>query len=266
MDKLLFGRPGLHLVRSGSLPLHRQLRNDLRRAIRDGSLRPGSAIPSEADLGAAYNVSRGTVRQALAALRAEGLIAGGRGAQPVVVRAAQLTQPFTELLSFSAWARALGKTPSGRVIEFVRRPADEATAAALDVAPGTPVDWLVRVRLADGLALMIERTAFVADVGALVADLDLARESIYAALAALDVVFARAHQSIDALAAPALDARLLGIRAGAPLLRVRRRTLSPAGRPLEWSDDRYRPDLVGLTIDNSAKRPVVTRRLAAGEG
>lgn len=250
-------------MRNGPLPLHHQLRDDLRGAILDGSLPPGRAIPSEAELGGVYEVSRGTVRQALAALRDEGFIAGGRGAQPVVVRAPQLAQPFTELLSFSAWARALGKTPSGRVVEFGARPADGTIAEALGIAPGTPVHRLVRVRLADGVALMIERTSFAADVGALVADLDLAHDSIYAALAERGVVFARAHQSIDALAAPAGDARLLGIRAGGPLLRVRRRTVSPVGRPLEWSDDRYQPDLVSLTIDNSAKQPAVARRLAA---
>lgn len=246
------------------VPLHQHLADELRRAVKDGSLRPGRPLPSEAELAAGYRVSRGTVRQALAALRAEGLIVGGRGAKPVVVREPQLAQPFSELLSFSAWARSLGRTPSGRVVSSVASPADRATAEALGVAAGTRLHHLVRVRLADHEPLMIERTWFAPGVGELVAALDLEHDSIYAALGRHDVVFAAARQSVDAVAAGRVDARLLGVRPGTPLLRIRRRTLSPSGKPLEWSDDRYRADLVSLTIENSARLPAVARRLAMG--
>ncbi len=264
MDKFADLRHGLSLVGDPAMPLHRRLADALRRAIRDGALAPGEAVPSESELTAAYGVSRGTVRQALAALRAEGLIVGGRGAKPVVVREPQLAQPFTELLSFSAWARSLGRTPTGRVVSFAPEPADGVTADALGVEPATPLWHLVRVRLADGVPLMIERTSFAPDIGELVAGVDLERESIYATLARHEVVFAGARQSVDAVPAGRTDARLLTVRPAVPLLRVRRRTLSPSGHPLEWSDDRYRADLVTLTIENSARLPAVARRLAMG--
>lgn len=247
-------------------PLHRRVADELRRAVRDGALAPGKPFPSEADLAGAYRVSRGTVRQAVAALRSEGLIVGGRGAKPVVVREPQLAQPFSELLSFSAWARSLGRTPAGRVASFETRPVDPVAADALGVEPGSALRHLVRVRLADGVPLMVERTWFAAGVGELVAALDLEHESIYEALERQEIVFAAARQSVDAVAAGRADARLLGVRARSPLLRIRRRTLSPSGRPLEWSDDRYRADLVSLTIENSARQPAVARRLAMGGG
>jgi GntR family transcriptional regulator len=47
------------------------------------------------------------------------------------------------------------------------------------------------------------------------------------------------------------DAELLGIPLGAPLLRERRRATSADDTPLEYGDDRYRPDRVTFTIDNS---------------
>lgn len=266
MNKLSGRERTLRVLGEGATPLHRRLADELRRAIRDGALAAGEAVPSEAELSAAYGVSRGTVRQALAALRAESLIVGGRGAKPVVVRGLQLAQPFSELLSFSAWARSLGRTPSGHVISFGLQPADPATAEALGLEPGVPLRHLVRVRLADDVPLMIERTAFAPEVGELVAALDLEHDSIYAALGRRDVVFAAARQSVDAVTAGRLDARLLGVHARTPLLRIRRRTVSPAGRPLEWSDDRYRADLVSLTIENSARLPAVARRLAMGGG
>ena len=48
---------------------------------------------------------------------------------------------------------------------------------------------------------------------------------------------------------------------GAPLLRERRRTTDAWGTPVEWSDDRYRSDLVTFTIENAEAhtRPAIGR-------
>src|SRR6266508_1129312 len=186
--------------------------------------------------------------------------------RPPTVRGARLSQPFTELLSFSAWVSSLGRKPSGKVIEFARRPADVETAEALGVPRGEPVFYLVRVRFADEEALMIERTVFPAAVGQLVGGLELDRQSIYAELAEQGVVFDSARQIIDAVGASPVDARLLGVPPRTPLLRVRRHSLSPDGAPLEWSEDRYLSERVVLTIDNSATRPSLSRRLASVGG
>ena len=62
---------------------------------------------------------------------------------------------------------------------------------------------------------------------------------------------------MDAVAADETDADLLDIEVGSPLLRERRRATATDGTPLEYADDRYRPDRVTFTIDN-------TRPSAAG--
>jgi DNA-binding LacI/PurR family transcriptional regulator len=54
--------------------LHSQLLAYLRQRILDGSLAPGARLPSELELAQEYQISRGTVRQALNALVTEGLI------------------------------------------------------------------------------------------------------------------------------------------------------------------------------------------------
>src|SRR5215467_4235383 len=80
------------MVKFMEAPLHERIAADLRARIISGDLAVGGAVPSEAELRQAWQGSRGPVRQALAALRAEGLIAGGRGKSPVVQRQ-QITQP-----------------------------------------------------------------------------------------------------------------------------------------------------------------------------
>lgn len=54
--------------------MYRRLADAIRTGINDGTYPAGSLLPSEANLSAEYGVSRPTVRQALAALRTEGLV------------------------------------------------------------------------------------------------------------------------------------------------------------------------------------------------
>lgn len=244
-------------------PLHARIADELRRRIAVGELRSGDPVPSEHQLRKDYGVSRGTVRQALAALRAEGAIGGGRG-KPPVVRPPTLTQDFAELVSFSAWATALGRRPGQRTAELARRPARPEAIDALGIAEGDLVVELLRVRLLDDEPVMVERTTFVERVGRLLFDFDPDAGSIYAHLRSAGVDLARARQTIDAMGASEQDAQLLGVAAGTPLLRVRRRTTDAAGEPLEWSDDRYRGEAMSFSLDSAvAGSPGVARVEAA---
>lgn len=76
-DGLVETVPGRgRIVRGQPAPALRyeRIAADLAAAIRAGKLRPGDELPSEADLGRRNGVSRGTARQAFAALDAAGLI------------------------------------------------------------------------------------------------------------------------------------------------------------------------------------------------
>ena len=55
-------------------PKYRQIADTLRARIDDGTYPPGSALPSESSLAAEFGVTRPTVRQGLAELRAEGAV------------------------------------------------------------------------------------------------------------------------------------------------------------------------------------------------
>ncbi|MFF0250366.1 GntR family transcriptional regulator [Streptosporangium sandarakinum] len=231
-------------------PLHERIASDLRRRIVSGELPVGAAVPSESQLCEEWGASRGPVRQALAALRAEGLVGGGRG-KPPVVRSQAISQPFETFLSFSRWARGMGRTPGQRTLEIARRPASPEASDALGLDEGEPVVQVLRLRLLDGLPTMIERTTFVWPVGRLLFDHDCDSGSVFAYLSSQGVDLSVARHVIDAITADDTDAALLKISPGAPLLRERRRTSSATGEPIEYSDDRYRPDIVSFTIENS---------------
>jgi len=226
----------------------------LRGEISSGTLAAGAPLPSEAQLTATYGVSRGTVRQALAALRSEGLINGGRGRSPRVTRS-MLAQSFDQTVSFSAWAERLGRTPAARTLELARRPAGVDAAHKLGLEPGAPVFQYKRVRLLDGEPVMVELTTFVEWVGRLLLDCDLDGGSVYAQLIERGVTFGEAHQSIAAIAASAEQAALLGVGRRVPLLEVRRHVFDAEGVPLEWSYDTYRGDAFTITIQSQVALP-----------
>ena len=192
------------------------------------------------------------MRQALAALREEGLIGGGQGRRPVVLDPVP-SQPFATLVSFSRWAELIGRTPGQQTQEIALRRPEAGVAAALHLDPGTPAVQLVRLRLLDGEPAMVERTTFVASIGRALLDVDLDAGSIYELLTARGADLHAARHTLDAIAADAVDAALLGVPVGAPLLRERRLATSSTGEPLEWSDDRYRSDIATVTITNTRR-------------
>src|SRR6201997_1876063 len=118
--------------------LYQKVAEDIKAAIASGEYPASAKLPSENELAQRYGVSRGTIRQAFAALRADGVIASRRGARRVVFGGPRV-QSFGELLSFSRWARAAGEVPGGRVISLDRRSATEAEAERLALAPGSHV-------------------------------------------------------------------------------------------------------------------------------
>ncbi|MFI7466871.1 GntR family transcriptional regulator [Nonomuraea sp. NPDC049646] len=67
------------MVEKSGRPGYLQIADDLRTQIRTGSLAPGAALPSTAQLGQRYDVSASVVKAAISVLRTEGLIVGQQG-------------------------------------------------------------------------------------------------------------------------------------------------------------------------------------------
>lgn len=245
------------------LPLYRRIADELRRDIAEGRLAPGASLPTEHELIRRFGVSRGTVRQARAALRAEGTVGGSQG-RVFSVKGAPITQPLGELISFTSWASGLGRQPGARVIGFGPEPISADAADALDL-PSSARCWrLERIRTLDTLPVMIERTVFPDEIGTMLQGADLSIRSVYAELEARGIVVATARHRISAVAADATDAGLLDIPRGSPLLRVERRGFDRDHQPIEWSIDTYRGDRADFEIENSAAAPTLARRLDEG--
>lgn len=232
-------------------PVSLRVRAELRTRIERGVWSAGMALPSEAALCREFGTSRGPVRRALAALRAEGFIVGGRGKPPVVGKVVP-AQSLATFRSFTDWARAEGKTPGTRTLSLERRHAASAVAGLLELDEGAVVVELIRVRLLDEVPIMIERASFVPDVGRVLIGLDLDHASVSAELARHGFGLVQARHTIDAVAANPLDGEALGVPSGAALLRERRLSRDVHGRAVEYAEARFRSEFATFRIDNAA--------------
>ncbi|GII95773.1 GntR family transcriptional regulator [Sinosporangium siamense] len=67
------------MVKNTGRPGYLQIADDLREQIRSGSLAPGIALPSTAQLAERYDASLSVVKMAVGILRNEGLVIGQQG-------------------------------------------------------------------------------------------------------------------------------------------------------------------------------------------
>lgn len=150
--KTIVRRPAIPAPTARSTTLVAAVRDSLKSQIEKGDYTPGDRLPSEAMLTVEYGVSRTVVREAIAALKADGLVEPRQGAGVFVIEPAKpVTVPFQnvdyarlssiiELLELrtaveveSAGLAAIRRSPSQeeRIIEAAREiPASNYTAAA----------------------------------------------------------------------------------------------------------------------------------------
>ena len=104
--------------RAGRGPRYEQLYRHIAAAISSGVLEPQAQIPPERDLAALAQVSRVTVRQAVANLVSDGVLDQRRGAGTFVKPQPQrLEQSLSRLISFTEHMQQRGKTSTSVILQ-----------------------------------------------------------------------------------------------------------------------------------------------------
>lgn len=210
------------MVKHREPPRYLQLASELRRKVLAGSF--ADEFPTEAELCQHYGVSRFTVREALRRLQAEGLIARRRGSgttvQPAAARGDALHQPISNV---------------GELLQYARGSRIRYEPRGLVELPGLAVSHLGESRSADrwiGFAgirrlegdprpLASTEVFFAPRLEAATAELDLDAGTLFAQLDQIaGINVGKVTQDIQAIPASTEMARLLGLRRGAPVLRV----------------------------------------------
>jgi GntR family transcriptional regulator len=230
-------RPGV----AGGQPLYEQAHDALAALVAGGAFRPGSRLPSERVLGEQLGVSRLTLRRALGALVAEGVLQR-RDTRGWFVAGGPLTGATNELLSFARMALSRGLVPSSRVLEHAARPATLEESDLLRTAPGAPLFVIERLRMLDGIPVSVDRSRIPVARAPWLAEVDLRTASLYASLEEHGLLPTSADYTIGVFDADERLAGLLDVAEGRGLLLATGMTRDQHGKPFELAWAAYRPD------------------------
>jgi DNA-binding GntR family transcriptional regulator len=227
------------LDRSSPIPLYFQVARQIESAIERGELLPGQRLDNEIDLADQFGLSRPTLRKAIEELVAKGLLVRKRGVGTQVVQG-QLKRSV-ELSSLHDDLTKSLQRPSTRVISCGMVSADADVGQALGVPAGETVLAIERVRLARDEPLAIMHNWLPANFADITSDA-LSQRGLYELMRAFGVHMRIANQRIGAIAASPSQARLLGVKRGAPLLTMERITYDDTGGPVELGRHVYRAE------------------------
>jgi GntR family transcriptional regulator len=222
-------------------PLWARAMAALRARIAVGEFGPGARLPPERDLCRALGISRVTLRKALSVLVDEGVLLAKQGRGWYVAAPERNDWPNT-LESFSETALRMGLDVTSRVLRCEAGHATFDEAEAFQIAPGTLLHRLDRVRMLGGIPIAVDQSMLPTDVAAGFDTVDFTTESLYRAVTRLGFRLGQADTTIEARPADAVLAGHLAIAAGTPVLEMRQIVRDPAQRPLLASTIRYAGD------------------------
>jgi len=222
----------------------------LRDEILRGARAAGTTLPGELRLAELHGVSRVTIRRALAALAADGLIERRPGAGTTVVgNALPETGIAADFATLMPQLVQMGRSTTARLLAYAYVDPPPAVAEALRTRDR--VQWAVRVRLMGDQPFSHLTTHVPEAIAQDFSEADLATTPLFRLLERSGVVVDHADQSISATLATPEVAEALDIAAGSALIALTRVVYDVAGRGVEHLSALYRPDRfrLAMTLD-----------------
>lgn len=241
-------------------PRYPQIAADIRRRIERGELGPGAKLPSERQLAEDHGVARGTIREVIKVLRAEGLVIPVHGSGVFVRDLPRVVSLTRNRLSrderartggtFSSDMAALGLEPRVEV-EIALDEADATLALDLDIDEGAQVLARRRRMYGGDTPMRLATSYFPADLvrGTAIERRDTGHGGVYARLEEMGHRLESPFVERVGARAPSRDERdWFGLADGVPLLVVTR-IARTAERPVEANRMLLRADRYELVYE-----------------
>ena len=227
------------------LPVYYQIKQTIKNWILNKEFNLGEKIPSENELSEKFNVSRLTVRQAIAQLGQEGFLISKRGEGTFVTNNQsminRLSLEFTGFMDDLFYQISRSKT---KTVKKTKMPLPKLIKEKLELEGEEEVVQIKRLRFLEGSAFAFTVNYLPIEIGNNINEKDLYRKSLLQILEQdLGIQFTEAFQTIQASFADQEVAKQLGVHSGSPILFVERIMYTKKGKPVELVQSSYPGDL-----------------------
>ena len=235
--------PSHSIDRNSFVPFYIQVIDSLTEYIEFNDFPPGHQLPGEADLCKTFDVSRTVIRQALQELEYKGLIYREKGKGTFVSKPKIHEGLFQELTGFYQDMVAKGHRPRSDVLKQEKIQATKKIADYLDLSDDAVVIQIDRIRYVNHEPIVFVSTYLPFDLCPQLLEVDLTNQSLYAYLEKEHgLTIARGRRFLEAVIANQLEAELLQVDIGSPLLMLNSVSYLTDGRPIEYFHALHRGD------------------------
>jgi len=243
----------LNLNFENQLPLYVQFKNAVKEKIESKALLPGMRLPSEAYFSENFGVSRIVISQALKELAYEGLIFRNRG-KGTFISEPKISQGFVQrLIGFNQDSAEKGMIPKTKVLKKEIIKADKELASTLNLNTGEEIIRITRLRYLvkeNDVPNHLSITNLPLKFCPKLINVDLTNQSLYSYLKnEYQLIITRGFRVIEAIPADEYQAKLLEIKRGTPLLKLRSVSYIDGGTPIEYYESVYRGDKVQFEVE-----------------
>ncbi len=236
---------------SNPIPKYLQISAWLKELIETGRYQKGEQLPSEVELARMCDVTRTTVRQAIAELAAKGLLRKEKGTGTFVSAPApaELRQKLEHISSTTDLMQDSGIVQNTRVLEKRIEQAEDEIAKVLFLGSNKKVIHVQRVRIGDGTSYVYEKSYLPYDLFKGILDMDLTG-SLYKILSEqFNIVLARCQQTISAVNLNAEIAKILQLPENAAGIFMESLTFDENSIPVELLYSYHRGDTYKFEIE-----------------
>jgi DNA-binding GntR family transcriptional regulator len=239
-------------------PLADAVRSELKQLIVSGKCPVGSRLPSEADLCDQYNVSRITLREAVQGLVQEGYVVRRQGSGTYVTRRPKLQNSLDVNFSYTEYLEHAGIRAGKKLLNATVVEADDETAEALGIEPGSGVVEVRRLRTADATPAVYSIDALPADIVSLTGDRKALRGSLYRLLAEKSHPVDHGESIVTPAVADRELARLLDVEKGTLLQHLRQIDYDTGDRAVMYSLEWHVPSVFELRVYRRGPGPLAS--------
>ena len=220
----------MSIDRSNPTPLYFQLERELLSKIEGDVWSPGQLIPTESEICEMYDVSRTTVRQALANLVRRGVIVRRAGKGTFVREKRILSDPRGIL---QGGMERAGLTPRRKVLGFETIRSEPGVVDELELPDGSDILKVTRLLLGNQTPIALTEIFMHKALVPQLVQADFEEMNTYEVLARLGIHLAWGSVTVEARRADDDESAVLEMTPGSPVLTTRRVTHLPDGRPFE---------------------------------